>query len=153
MPAEVGQAAPDFSLRDQGGNTVTLNDLKGKKSLIVFIPFPHTGNCNNEACALRDDYSQFENAGANVIIITPHAGPLVRHWAEENNIQFPVLSDYWPHGAVAQTFGSFNEQVGTTMRATYVLDKDGVVRDIIKTDSLGEVRDHSSYQPALAALD
>ena len=152
MPAVIGQPAPDFSLKDHQGNTVTLDDLKGQRSLIVFIPFPYTGNCNNEACAIRDDYSSLTESGAKVVIINVHAAPYNRHWAEENNLPFPVLSDFWPHGAVAQAFGCFNEQVGTAMRASYVLDKDGIVREIIRTDSLGQPREHSEYARALAAI-
>lgn len=150
MSAEVGKPAPDFSLRSHTGDTVSLSDLKGSKAIIAFIPFPHTGICDNEACALRDDYSSLSADGSKVVIITTHAAPLVKVWAEQHQIPFPVLSDYWPHGAVAQAYGCFNEQVGVAMRASYVLDADGIVKDIIKTDALGEQRDHSKYAPALA---
>lgn len=152
MPAEVGKPAPDFSLRDHQGNTVTLDDLKGQKSIVAFIPFPHTGICDSEACALRDDYTALSADGSKVVIITVHASPLNKHWAEQNNIPFPVLSDFWPHGAVAQAFGCFNQQVGTAMRASYVLDKDGIVREIIQTGSLGEQRDHGAYATALSSI-
>ena len=64
MPAVVGQPAPDFSLRDQSNNTVSLADLKGQKALIVFIPFPFTGTCDGEACALRDDLGALEPENA-----------------------------------------------------------------------------------------
>jgi peroxiredoxin len=150
MSAEVGKPAPDFSLRSHTGDTVSLSDLKGSKAIIAFIPFPHTGICDTEACALRDDYSSLSADGSKVVIITTHAAPLVKVWAEQHQIPFPVLSDYWPHGAVAQAYGCFNEQVGVAMRASYILDADGVVKDIIKTDALGEQRDHSKYAPALA---
>src|SRR5690606_14454215 len=150
MSAEVGKPAPDFSLRSHTGDTVSLSDLKGSKAIIAFIPFPHTGICDTEACALRDDYSSLSADGSKVVIITTHAAPLVKVWAEQHQIPFPVLSDYWPHGAVAQAYGCFNEQVGGAMRASYILDADGVVKDIIKTDALGEQRDHSKYAPALA---
>jgi peroxiredoxin len=152
MPAAVGQPAPDFSLRDHQGNTVSLADLKGSKSLIVFIPFPNTGICDSEACALRDDYSSLSADGSKVVIITAHASPLNKMWAEKHNIPFPVLSDYWPHGATAKAYGCFNEQVGVAMRASYVLDADGIVREIIQTGALGEQREHSQYAKALGAL-
>jgi peroxiredoxin (alkyl hydroperoxide reductase subunit C) len=152
MPATVGQPAPDFKLKDQNNNDVSLADVKGSKAIIAFIPFPHTGICDTEACALRDDYSSLSADGSKVVIITAHARPLNAAWAKQNNIEFPVLSDFWPHGAVAQAYGCFNEQLGVPMRASYVLDKDGIVRQIIQTDSLGQARDHSQYAPALAAI-
>jgi peroxiredoxin len=152
MPATVGQPAPDFSLRDHNGNTVSLADLKGQKALVVFIPFPNTGICDSEACALRDDYSSLGELGAKVVIITTHASPNNKAWAEKNEIQFPVLSDYWPHGAVAQAYGNFNETLGVAMRASYVLDEDGVVREVIQSPELRQAREHSEYARALAAV-
>ena len=152
MPAAVGQPAPDFSLRANTGDTVSLGDLKGSKALIAFIPFPHTGICDNEACALRDDYSSLSADGSQVVIISVHAAPLLKAWAEQHNIPFPVLSDFWPHGATAQAYGCFNEQVGVPMRASYVLDADGIVREIIQTGSLGEQRDHAQYAKSLSAI-
>ena len=150
MPAVVGQPAPDFSLRSTSGDTVSLSDLKGSKALIVFIPNPNTGICDNEACDLRDDYSKLGADGSKVVIITVHAVPLLKMWVEKFNIPFPVLSDYWPHGATAQAYGCFNEQVGVAMRATYVLDTNGIVKEIIQTPALGEQRDHALYAPALS---
>ncbi|HWC31461.1 MAG TPA: redoxin domain-containing protein [Dehalococcoidia bacterium] len=151
MPAVVGQPAPDFKLKDQNNNDVSLADLKGSKTIIAFIPFPHTGICDSEACALRDDYSSLSADGSKVVIISAHARPLLAVWAQQNNLQFPVLSDFWPHGATAQAYGCFNETVGVAMRASYVLDKDGIVRQIIQTESLGQARDHTQYAPALAS--
>src|SRR5690606_25606805 len=113
---------------------------------------PHTGICDTEACALRDDYSSLSADGSKVVIITTHAAPLNKAWAEQHNIPFPVLSDYWPHGATAQAYGCFNDQLGVAMRASYVLDADGIVRDIIQTGSLGGQRDHSQYAKSLSAI-
>ena len=137
MPATIGQPAPDFSLRSTSGDTVSLSDLKGSKALIAFIPNPNTGICDNEACALRDDYSTLGADGSKVVIIAVHAVPLLKMWAEKFNIPFPVLSDFWPHGATAQAYGCFNEQVGIAMRATYVLDENGIVKDIIHQRNWG----------------
>ena len=72
--------------------------------------------------------------------------------AQENNLQFPVLSDFWPHGAVAQAFGAFNEQIGIAVRQSFVLDQSGVVREIVKSEQLGQAREHQAYARALAAI-
>ena len=73
MPAEVGKPAPDFTLKDQDNNEVSLSSLKGKKTVVMFIPFPWTGICDSEACAVRDDKG-FENEGAQTAVdtITSH---------------------------------------------------------------------------------
>jgi peroxiredoxin (alkyl hydroperoxide reductase subunit C) len=152
MPATVGQPAPDFKLKDTQNNDVSLSDFKGSKLIVAFIPFPHTGNCDNEACALRDDYESLSADGSKVIIISTHARPMLGVWAQQNNIPFPVLADYWPHGAIAQAYGCFNDQVGVALRASYVIDANGVVREIIQSSGLGEVRDHTAHAKALAAI-
>jgi mycoredoxin-dependent peroxiredoxin len=152
MPATVGQPAPDFTLKDTQNNEVSLSSLKGSKAIIAFIPFPNTGICDGEACALRDDYSELSKDGSKVVIISCHARPLLGMWAAENNITFPVLADFWPHGAVAQAYGCFNDQLGVSMRASYVLDANGIVKQIIQTGSLGEARNEAAYAKALAAI-
>jgi peroxiredoxin (alkyl hydroperoxide reductase subunit C) len=152
MPAQVGQPAPDFTLRDVDNNPVSLSDLKGKKTVLMFVPFPWTGICDAESCELRDD-NGFANEGAQTVIISTYPRPALKHWSDENNLgNLKVLSDFWPHGATSQAYGAFNEQVGTNMRASYVLDANGVVREIIRTDSLPEKRDHSKYKEALSKI-
>lgn len=152
MAAIVGAPAPEFSLFDQNKDQVTLASLHGKNSLIVFIPFPFTGNCSDELCDLRDNMAQLNTMDANVVIITCHAVPTNAQWASENNYEFPVLADYWPHGAVAQAYGCFNETLGAATRTTYVLDAEGIVREIIGTESLKVTRTIASYRDSLAAL-
>lgn len=149
---KIGSPAPAFELLDQTRTAVSTDSLKGSKSLIVFIPFPFTGNCDNEACELRDHLSQLGDMDANVVIVTTHSIPTNIKWADENGLNFPVLADYWPHGQIAQAYGAFNDQVGAANRYTFVLDADGIVRDVINTDSLGEVREFDAYTAALAAI-
>jgi peroxiredoxin (alkyl hydroperoxide reductase subunit C) len=152
MAAEIGAPAPAFSLHDQAKNPVALDDFKGNKTLVVFIPFPFTGICLGELCAIRDNLANLNSLDANVVVITCHAIPTNNHWSEENGFEFPVLSDFWPHGAVATEYGAFNEAVGAANRQTFVLDEGGIVRAIVKTDSLGTPREFDAYVEALAAL-
>lgn len=153
MTAEIGSPAPAFNLNAHTGDVHDNASLRGSKALIVFIPFPFTGNCDGEACSLRDNLAELDNLDANVVVVTTHAGPTNKEWAAKENLPFPILADYWPHGEVARAFGCFNEQRGCAMRSTYVLDAEGVVRDIIATGSLGETRSHSAYVEALAAIE
>jgi peroxiredoxin len=152
MPVVIGQPAPAFELIDQDRNRVSLDDLAGKKSLIMFIPFPFTGICDAEGCALRDGLGQLDELDANVVVITAHAIPTNKKWAEVNGFTFPILSDYWPHGEVTRVFGNFNEDVGAAMRSTYVIDADGVVRDVIATEALSIPREHEAQIEALARI-
>lgn len=149
MPVIVGSPAPGFSLTDQDKNTVTLDDLKGKKSLIVFIPFPFTGICDDESCAIRDQLATLNGLDANVVVITCHAVPVAKKWSDENGFTFPVLSDFWPHGLVATAYGAFNKEVGGANRLTFVLDADGIVRTVIDSGSLGTAREFDEYVTAL----
>jgi mycoredoxin-dependent peroxiredoxin len=152
MPLTIGTAAPDFSLPDQNREQVSLADLRGQNTLVVFIPFPFTGYCDNEGCQLRDGLAELEKLNAKVVIITTHAVPTNARWASENGFEFPVLADYWPHGEVAQTYEAFNDTTGSANRVTYVLDAEGIVRDVIATDSLGTPREYELYGEALSAL-
>jgi peroxiredoxin (alkyl hydroperoxide reductase subunit C) len=152
MPLAIGTAAPDFSLFDQNRNEVSLDDIKGHNALIVFIPFPFTGHCDNEGCQLRDGLAELGGLEAKVIVITAHAVPTNAKWASENGFEFPVLADYWPHGDVVRSYGAFNDVTGTANRVTYVLDAGGVIRDVIATDSLGTPREYELYGHALAAI-
>jgi peroxiredoxin (alkyl hydroperoxide reductase subunit C) len=152
MPLAIGTAAPDFSLLDQNKNEVSLEDIKGHNALIVFIPFPFTGHCDNEGCQLRDGLAELGGLEAKVIVITAHAVPTNAKWASENGFEFPVLADYWPHGDVVRSYGAFNDVTGTANRVTYVLDTSGIFRDVISTDSLGTPREYELYGEALSVL-
>lgn len=152
MPAEIGSPAPTFELPSQHREMVSLESLKGQNALLVFIPFPFTGVCDGEICMLRDSLAELSDLDANVVAITAHAVPTNKKWSDDNGINFPVLSDFWPHGAIAQTYGAFNEKLGVANRYTYVLDADGVVREVINTESLGTAREHDRYVEVLAAL-
>lgn len=148
----LGNPAPSFELPDQNKNMVSSDSLKGSKSLIVFIPFPFTGICDNEGCAIRDNLARLKGLDANVVIITVHAVPVAAKWAAENGFEFPVLSDYWPHGATAQTYGTFNEKMGMANRYTFVLDAEGIVREVINSEALGVAREFDAYIEALAKI-
>lgn len=153
MSIQIGQPAPDASAPDQDGNTVNLADFKGDKAVaLVFYPFTFTGICEGELCRLRDDYSTFEEAGVQILAVSCNAKHVQKRWADEMGYQFPVLSDFWPHGAMAQAFGVFNDAVGCANRSTIIIDKDGVVVDVIESGDLGTAREPARYEEALAKL-
>lgn len=152
MSAQVDAPAPDFTLVSHTREPVSLESLKGRKTLVVFIPFPFTGVCSAELCDIRDSMQQLNEFDANVVVITCDTVPSNARWAEDQGFEFPILSDFWPHGATAQAYGCFNDQLGVAMRSTYVLDEDGIVREIVASDALGQARPIASYWDSLAAV-
>lgn len=152
MPAEIGAPAPDFTLLNYDKTTVSLSDLAGKKSLIVFIPLPFTRVCTSELCSIRDNLSTLEETDTNIVVITTDSYGSNGAWAGAEGVSYPILSDFWPHGAVAQAYGCFNDRLGTANRATFVLDEEGIVREIIQAESFGTARAFSSYTETLARL-
>ena len=152
MPAEIGSPAPDFSLRNVDGEPFGLEELKGSKSLIVFIPFPFTGTCQAELCEIRDGLGGLDSLDARVVAITTDTVFSNRKWSEENEFGFPVLSDFWPHGAVTEAYGTFDDRVGAANRSTFVLDEEGIVRAIVATESRRDAREFDEYVKALESF-
>ncbi len=153
MTVETGQEAPDFELKDQDGNAVSLASFRGEKAVaLVFYPFTFTGVCEGELCQLRDDIGDFEAAGVQVLAVSCDSKNSQKVWAEQKGYTFPLLSDFWPHGAVAKAYGVFNDALGCANRATFVVGKDGNVVDTFATDSLGTARERERYREALARL-
>jgi peroxiredoxin len=149
---EIGSTAPAFSGTDQHGEAVSLEGFAGTPVLLVFYPFTFTGICEGELCRLRDDHSQFEAAGVQIVAVSCDPAPSQKRWAEEQGWTFPVISDFWPHGAIAQAYGVFNEERGCAWRATVLIGADGKVVDTFSTDSLGTPREAERYSEALAKL-
>ena len=153
MTVEIGQEAPEFTLKDQDGNDVSLSSFRGNQSVVVvFYPFTFTGVCQGELCEIRDDPSAFERGGAQVLAISCDSRHSQRIWAEEQGFTFPVLSDFWPHGEVAKAYGVFNDALGCANRATFVLDTEGVVSSTFSSPDLGTPRAKAEYEDALAKV-
>ena len=154
LPAgiSVGEVAPDFDLKDQHGAKVKLSSFKGEKNVVVlFIPFSFTGTCTGELCAIRDDLAAFQNDDVQVIAISCDSPFTQKIFAEQEGYKFPVLSGFWPHGAVAQAYGIFNADLGCALRGTFVIDKQGVIRWSV-VNGLGDARNNGDYKSAIAAL-
>jgi mycoredoxin-dependent peroxiredoxin len=150
MSAEVGCEAPDFELKDQHGQPVKLSDYRGERNvLLVFYPFAFTGVCTGELAAIRDEPSFGDDA--QVLTVSVDSVYVQRVFAERENLTYPLLSDFWPHGAVAQAYGVFDDERGCALRGTFVIDKDGVVRWKVVND-LPDARDVGEYLKVLAEL-
>ena len=149
MPIEVGALAPDFALRDQSNEEIALSSFRGQKAvLLVFYPLAFTGICTGELCAVRDDLSTFQNDDVQVITVSVDSPYSHKIFAEREGYQFPLLSDFWPHGAVAQQYGVFNEAAGIANRGTFLIDRDGVVR-FAEMNEPGQGRDAQRWREAI----
>ena len=152
MSLSIGQLAPDFTLVNQFGESVTLSSFKGKKNVVVvFYPFSFTGTCTGELCALRDDLSFFQNDNAELLAISCDSVFVQKVFATQESYNFPVLSDFWPHGAVTKAYGIFNEASGCPDRGTFIIDKEGILRWQV-VNGMGDARNIGDYKESLASL-
>jgi mycoredoxin-dependent peroxiredoxin len=152
MAVEIGDEAPDFELPDQHGAPVRLSSFRGSKNVVlVFYPLAFSPVCSGELCAMREDFPEVSRDDVELITVSVDSLYSHRVWAEQENFQFSLLSDFWPHGAVAKAYGVFDADRGVAVRGTFVIDKEGVVRWKV-VNSIPQARDIADYQKALAAL-
>ncbi|MCK1796097.1 peroxiredoxin [Streptomyces sp. XM4193] len=152
MQVEVGTKAPDFELRNQHGESVSLSDFRGEKNVVLlFYPFAFTGVCTGELCALRDELPHFVNEDVQLLAVSNDSPFSLRVFAEQEGLDYPLLSDFWPHGRVSREYGVFDEEKGCAVRGTFILDKEGVVRWTV-TNGLPDARDLNEYVQALKSL-
>jgi peroxiredoxin len=148
---DVGDVAPDFVLKDQDRNEVRLSDFRGRKNVaLVFYPFSFSGICTGELCEIRDDVAEFAGEDVQTLAVSVDSLQTHKGWADAQGYAFPLLADFWPHGEVAKAYGVFHEEAGAALRATFVIDKQGVVTYNV-VNPIGEARDHSDARKALAS--
>ena len=151
-PLGVGDLAPGFALRNQYGETISLEDFRGRKHVVlVFFPFAFSGVCTGEFREIREHLEDFEGDDVQVLGISCDAMESLRAWADAEAYFFPLLSDFWPHGRTARAYGVFWEKTGFATRGTFLVDMDGVVRWTL-VNGPGEARDFGGYRTALAEL-
>jgi mycoredoxin-dependent peroxiredoxin len=149
---DIGSVAPDFTLRDQNREEIQLSAFRGDRAvLLVFYPLAFTSTCTGELCTVRDDLAIYQNDHVQVLAISVDSTYSHKIFAEREGYEFPLLSDFWPHGAVAQLYGSFNEEVGFANRGTFLVDKDGIVR-FAELNGPGEGRNPDDWRAAIKSL-
>ena len=149
---DVGDLAPDFTLTDQDRQPVTLSSFRGVKNVVVvFYPLSFTGTCQAELCTIRDSIADFSGDDVQTLAISVDSSPVHKRWADEQGYTFPLLADFWPHGAVASAYGVFNAEIGLALRGTFIVDKQGVV--VYKVlNAIPDARDEDEYRKVLAGL-
>ena len=152
MAVEVGDQAPDFELKDQHGTPVSLSSFRGSKNVVlVFYPLAFSGVCTSELCAIRDEFPEVTRDDVELLTVSVDSTFVLKTWAERDHFNFELLSDFWPHGSVAKSYGVFDEDRGIATRGTFIIDKTGVVRWKV-VNPIPQARDIAEYQKALAAL-
>jgi peroxiredoxin len=147
-----GATAPDFELPDQHGAPQRLAARRGVRPVVlVFVPFAFSRTCTGELRELDANRALFAEAGAEVLVASVDAKYSLRAWAEVEGVGLTLVSDFWPHGAVAASYGAFDASAGFARRATFVIDAEGVIRSSFAT-AAGEARPMSAYGDALGAL-
>ena len=152
MAVEVGEHAPDFELKDQHGTPVRLSGFRGAKNVVlVFYPLAFSGVCSSELCAMRDEFPEVTRDDVELLTVSIDSVYAHRAWADAEHFEFGLLSDFWPHGAVATQYGVFDSGRGFAARGTFIIDKEGVVRWKV-VNPVPQARDIADYQKALAEL-
>jgi peroxiredoxin len=152
MAIGIGDTAPDFELNDQTRTPVRLSDFRGKKHvLVVFYPLAFSGVCTGEMCTLRDSIDAFRSDDVETLAVSVDSSAATAAWASKEGYDFPLLSDFWPHGAVAESYGVFDAAKGIAQRGTFLVDKEGVVR-FAEVNAIPDARDQSRWRDALAEL-
>ena len=147
----LGDPAPDFTLRDQFGQDVTLSSFRGSKAVaLVFYPYAFSGVCTGEMAGIRDRLEEFLTFDTEVLAISCDPVYSLRAFADADGLNFPLLSDFWPHGEVTRAYRVFDEAKGCPRRSSYVVDKAGVVGWSVHNEG-GRERDLGEHLRQLAA--
>jgi len=148
----VGEDAPDFTLRDQHGQEQSLGVRRASCNvLIVFFPFAFTGVCAGELRELNRLSQAWDDLATDVLAISCDPLASLRALADRDALEIPLLSDFWPHGEVAARYGAFEPELGAAGRASFVVDRAGVIRWMTRS-TLANARSGQDYLAALAAL-
>lgn len=146
----VGSQAPDFTARNQHGEQVRLSEYRGRRDVVlVFYPYAFSRVCTSELDALRDRPELL--AAAEFLAISCDPMFTLRAYAEAERLEFGLLTDFWPHGAIASAYGVFDAERGCAVRGSFVIDQAGVVRWSV-VNAMAEARDPDDYAEALAGL-
>lgn len=135
---QVGQMAPDFSLKGSDGEGYTLSQLRGNPVVLVFYPHDFSPTCTQEHACLSREMARFNDLSAHVFGISTDSLWAHKAYAAQQHITYPLLADYYPQGAVAKLYGVFDDQRGRANRVTFVIAPDGRIA-YIQRNELGQV--------------
>jgi len=131
LKVKIGKPAPDFTLKAVSGEMISLKQYRGKKNVVIsFVPAAWTPVCSDQWPGYNIAQDIFDEYDAILLGITVDNIPTLFSWTNQmGNLWFPVLSDFWPHGKVAESYGVLRSD-GVSERALFVIDKKGIIRYI-----------------------
>jgi peroxiredoxin len=147
---EPGTAAPEFSLRDQDGNKVTLESLRGQTAVLVFYPLDFSPVCTDQLNVYQEVLGDLEEAGVKLYGVSVDSAFAHKAFQEKLGITIPLLADFHPKGEVSRKFGVYNEERGVTYRALVMIGPDGVVQWAYQSSSPLEIPGANLIFDALA---
>lgn len=148
----LGDTAPDFTLRDQFGQHVALSEFRGKKAVAIFFyPFAFSGVCTGELSGIRDRLDEFLTFDTEILAISCDPIYSIRAFSDADGLNFPLLSDYWPHGEVTRAYDVFDDDRGCPRRSSFVLDREGTVRWMVHNEK-SEARELDEHLAQLRSL-
>jgi len=149
---EVGDAAPDFTLKDQNEKDITLSSFRGKKVVLSFHPLAWTSVCRDQMQDLEKHKEDFDRLDAVDPGLSVDSVPCKKAWAEDIGVkETSLLADFWPHGGVAQAYGIFREKHGSSKRAVLIVNREGKIQ-FKKIYPIKEVPDIEEILKALEDL-
>lgn len=156
MAIKIGDKAPDFTLRDNEKNKVTLSEQRGKNVVLLFYPLAFTSTCTKELCYMRDNLATYNNLNAQVYGISVDSLYAQDKFKKEQNINFPLLSDF--NKEVSKAYDTiydhwFNDMDGVSKRSAFVIDKEGIVRYAEVLENASEIPNFEAIQRCLESIN
>jgi peroxiredoxin len=148
---EAGETAPDFTLRDQDGEEVSLSDYRGKKVLLIFYPFDFSQVCSDQLSLYQEVKPELEDKGLSLLGVSVDSPYAHKAFQEKLGIDTTLLSDFEPKGEVARAYGSYIDAVGMANRTLVLVNEDGVVAWAYESPSPGEFPGANVIFDALAS--
>jgi glutaredoxin-dependent peroxiredoxin len=156
MSIQIGQPAPDFTLRDNEKNKITLGDYRGKNVLLLFFPLAFTSTCTKELCFMRDNLATYNNLEAQVFGISVDSLYALDKFKKEQSLNFPLLSDF--NKVVSHAYDTIyehfsNDMDGVSKRSAFIIDKQGIVRYAEVLENAGDVPNFNAIEECLKGLN
>ncbi|MEZ4919728.1 MAG: redoxin domain-containing protein [Saprospiraceae bacterium] len=152
---QIGDQAPDFTLRASDKSLVSLKDFEGQNVVLLFFPAAFTGVCTKELCMMRDGMAAYEKLNAQILAISVDSLFVLDKWKEEQNFNFPLLSDF--NKTVSKKYDTLYkefvfEMKGVSKRSAFVVDKTGTIRYAEVLESAGDLPNFEAIQNLLESL-
>ena len=152
MTLALHQPPPDFDLKNQHGEDIDLSGFRGHRPVVVmFFPFAFSTICTSELREVHGAMSDLQVANVELLAIACDPMFALRAFSDAEGFSFSLLSDFWPHGGVAQAYGVFNDAAGSAFRGTFLVDKEGLVAWKVE-NGMPDARSIDDYRDALAGV-